>query len=169
MSAGRAEAQPLSPGNSSQRTRKHSRCNTMPRNPSIFHLLSSAAKLGQRRAAQRGARLLLPRAHLRARQGPCSTAAGEETRCSQKPQPEGQERLALGGAPGGSSGTQRKGCTRGHHLQTTSWMEIHSDAACPSPCLCCQITQIQSKPDLGGSSTVFLHLRCTFPAQTLQT
>lgn len=66
-----------------------------------------------------------------------------------------------------SSGTQRKGHTRGHHLQSTSWLEIHSGAAHPRPCLCCQTTQLQSKHE-GDSPPEFLHLKCTFPAQTLQ-
>lgn len=119
----------------------------MPQNSSTFHQLSGAAKLGQLSTEPaRSPELTLSQAG-------AFLSSWERNQCSEKPQPEGQERLALQRA-GVSSGRQRKEHTRGHHLQSPSWLEIHSGAAHPRPCLCCHTTQLQSKPSMGESPRV---------------
>lgn len=128
----------MSPGNSTRRTRKRSRCNTTPQNPSIFHLLASAVKLGQRHTAQRSSEPVPETSPLSEAGVLHPRAAGKETGCFEKPQQGERE----------TSGTQRHGETRGHRLQSTSQAEISSDAACSSPCLHCQTAQLQSKPRL---------------------
>lgn len=99
----------MPPGNSAWRSRKHSRCNTTPQTPSIFHLLTSAVKLGQHHRAQRSsepAPETLPPSEVGALH---PTAAGKETGCFEKPRPGKQEMRALGhketGGPGDTAPT----------------------------------------------------------------
>lgn len=161
----------MSPGNSTQRTRKHSRCNMTPQKPSIFHLLASTVKLGQHHTAQSSSKPVPETSPLSKAGALHLRAAGKETSCFEKSQPGEQEITSSVGSKGelwDTKGQGHQGTPPSKHLPARD--QLRCCLLQPLPLLSDHTAPKQALSNAGGqdNATVFLHSSCTFLTKTLK-